>query len=341
MTLIRRLGAVLLAVTAVGAQDIITDPAKGGIDYKLQGEFQGIIANPEGGFLNIACQVAARGKGKFRATFFLGGLPGAGWDGETTLVVEDKTEDEQASFEGEFGGYLFTASVADDMLVIRSGDTVRYDLKRVERKSPTLGAKPPEGAIVLFDGDDIDAWAKGTLDGDRLNSHAEGVNNVSQGAVTKQAFRDFTLHLEFMTPFMPARTKQARANSGVYLQNRYEVQVLDSFGGELLQGTGNGDVAGDVYSKLGAKVNACLPPLTWQTYDIEFQSAPFGAAGQKVRNAVVTIKLNGVTVVDRGEIDGTTGGAGITTESAEPGPLMLQEHGNPMFFRNIWVVEKK
>ncbi|MBL9122486.1 MAG: DUF1080 domain-containing protein, partial [Planctomycetaceae bacterium] len=152
-------------------------------------------------------------------------------------------------------------------------------------------------------------------------------------AVSKQKFQDFTLHLEFRTPYMPAATGQARGNSGVYLQNRYEVQILDSFGLEGLD-----DECGAIYSKKPPRENSAYPPLTWQTYDIDFTAAKY-EGDKKVKNATVTVRHNGNLIHENQEVDSETPGG--EKESAEAGPIRLQDHGNPVVFRNIWVVEKK
>lgn len=154
------------------------------------------------------------------------------------------------------------------------------------------------------------------------------------GCTTKQAFASFTLHMEFRTPFMPYARGQGRGNSGLYLQDRYELQILDSFG---LKGLNN--ECGGFYTQRDPDINMCFPPLAWQTYDIDFQAAQFDAADKKVKNAVVTVRHNGVVVHQAFELPGPTPAG--KAETKQPGPLQLQNHGNPVNFRNIWVVEKE
>ena len=143
-------------------------------------------------------------------------------------------------------------------------------------------------------------------------------------------FGDHKMHLEFCTPFMPKEKGQARGNSGVYVQSRYEVQVLDSFGLE-----GKDNECGGIYSINKPKLNMCYPPKTWQTYDIEFKTAKYNG-DKKVENARITVKHNGVTIHDDQELAHDT--PGRHKEGPGPDALFLQDHGNPVLFRNIWVV---
>ena len=194
----------------------------------------------------------------------------------------------------------------------------------------TLGLKPPEGATILL-GDTINAWTK--LDG---KTPAEwpvinGAATVAQGSIRSKAkFGSAQIHVEFNVPYMPDKTGQARGNSGVYLQGTHELQVLDSYG---LPPKNN--ECGGIYQQIVPAINACKPPLQWQTYDITFHAAK--RDGDKVaKKARLTVVQNGLTIIDDKEISPTPGGIGGIKEG-EDGPIMLQDHGNAVQFRNLWV----
>jgi hypothetical protein len=316
---------VLLAPLALAAekQVVISDPkeAESDADHKLQGEYTGNIGDEKWGI-----QVIALGGGKFHGVGYGGGLPGDGWDGERKIERDGEAQNGELTFAGENGG---KGVVKDGMLTVfnANGDR-RGELKRIVRESPTLGAKPPEGAKVLFDGK-INDFKPGKTDGDTLAVSKTG----GQNSQTK--FQSCTLHVEFMTPYMPQARGQARGNSGVYLQGRYEVQVLDSFGL-----TGENNECGGIYSIAKPAVNMCLPPLQWQTYDIDYTAAQFDAGGKVATPAKITVKHNGVLIHESVELPKTTTAAPIK-EGPDAAQLNLQDHGNPVRYRNIWVVESK
>ncbi len=156
---------------------------------------------------------------------------------------------------------------------------------------------------------------------------------MAADCASKEKFGDHLLHIEFRTPFRPLAPCQARGNSGVYIQSRYELQVLDSFG---LSGENN--ECGGIYSIAKPAVNMCFPPLSWQTYDIEFTAAKYDEAGKKVKNATATIKHNGVVIHEN--VDMKNGTPGRLPEGKSQEGLYLQGHGNPVVYRNIWVVKR-
>ena len=310
--------ALVMPLTAAEPKPAPPEPptyltaAEGGRDYADQGEY----LNDWGGV-----QVIALGADAFRLVSYKGGLPGAGGDKQTRREAEGKRDGDVIRFASADG---YTAVLANGTLTIKTATGGPYTRKKTVRTSPTIGVKPPAGATVLFEGTNADEWAGGHLKDGAL---------LAAGCKTKKKFGDYTMHCEFILPFKPLGRGQGRGNSGVYMQDRYEVQVLDSFGL-----TGENNECGGVYTKARPAVNMCFPPLVWQTYDIDFQAAKFDADGKKLKNAKLTVKHNGVIIHDQLEIDGPTGGG--QPESADPGAIQLQGHGNPVFYRNVWIAEK-
>jgi hypothetical protein len=297
------------------------DPAPDDADFAVQGEYAGELLL-DGRTVKFGAQVVALGGGKFRGAGYRGGLPGDGWDGSRRRESEGATRDGVTTLTTGEG---VVAEIREGRLTVRDDGRELGSLERVERASPTLGAKPPQGAVVLFDGRSAEAFVGGRMTVDGL---------LLQGATSKQTFQSGTLHLEFRTPFMPTATGQGRGNSGVYLQGRYEVQVLDSFG---LAGEHN--ECGGIYSIRAPRVNMCLPPWSWQTYDVEFTAAEF-AEGKRTRPARITVRHNGELIHEDVELTHATTAAPLA-EGPEPGPLYLQDHGNPVRYRNVWLLEKK
>lgn len=310
---------------------VYTTPEQADADFKFQGEYAGEVTQADGTKARLGLHIRALGDGAFRTMFFAGGLPGDGWDGET-IVEKTPSTDSAVPADAKREGDLVRIdhrykATADGQTVTGQTDSgARFVLKRVHRQSPTLGAKPPAGGIVLFDGTNTDEWEKG--------ARTTPQNLLAPGAATKRKFQDFTFHAEFMISYVPhTQGIGQRPNSGVYLQQRYEIQILDSFGVTM-----RSHDCGVLYAQVVPKINMCYPPLTWQTYDIDFTAARYDATGGKSSPARCTVKLNGVVILDNVEIKGSTP-AGIA-ESPAPGGIYLQAHGLPVFFRNVWVVEK-
>jgi hypothetical protein len=297
------------------------DPKQAGRDYALQGEYAGEVSY-EKGSAKVGFQLIALGNDQFHGVFYYGGLPGAGWDKKLKFEADGKRVADEVVFEHLLG----SGRLRDGQLSMHGPDGKPIGLiAKVERTSPTMGAAPPAGAVVIFDGKDAAAFKNGKVS-------PEGW--LMEGSDTVEKFGDCELHLEFRTPFMPAARGQARGNSGCYLQSRYEVQILDSFG---LAGKNN--ECGGIYETKDPDVNMCLPPLVWQTYDITYKAAKFDAAGTKTADARITVRHNGVVVHDDVPLPKSTRAAPLK-EGPEPGPLHLQNHGNPVRFRNIWLVKK-
>lgn len=300
-------------MAADGPKKSFLDGKEAGPDFAVQGEYAGKLGDK-----GIGVQVIAKGDGKFDAVVLIGGLPGAGWDGQGRHVVSGATEGDQTTFKNDSG----SAVIKGDTMTVTYGEA-KADLKKQNRQSPTIGLQPPKGAITLFDGGNVDAWTPGKKEDGEL---------MGVGTRTKQKFDSFTLHLEFRSPFMPYATGQARGNSGMYLQDQYECQILDSFGL-----TGEDNECGGIYKNSRPLVNMCLPPLTWQTYDVEFTGAKFDADDKVTAPAKCTIKHNGVIIHENLELKTTPGGG---KQDQKPGALFLQDHGDAVRFRNIWILER-
>lgn len=308
---------------------------EGGLADPVMGDWQGHRVENTGRVVPIVGQAIALGNKNYRFVVqrsfdrreptavmaFEGKLEG------TRLVIPEKPD--------------WSVTLDNGILSGKTPEPVHFELRHRVRLSPNLGARPPQGAVVVFDGTNLAGWERRDVKQREMPvgwTVADGVMQVLPGTgdiITRRKFTDFQLHLEFRTPFMPEAGGQARGNSGVYLQGRYEIQVLDSYG---LKGEDN--ECGGIYKVSAPLVNMCAPPGQWQSYDITFHAPRFGADGKKVKDARVSVVHNGVVIHEDLVIPGSTGGA-IDAEPGLPGGILLQDHGNLVQYRNIWLCELK
>ncbi len=291
------------------------------LDRSLLGEFAGMVEVERKKTGRVALQVRPVGGGAFEALQFEGGLPGERNLGGQPVALVGKRNGDFLVLSG--GPWAVFVEPEHCLVLDRDGRRVGR-LKRLVRQSPTLGAPPPKEATVLFDGHGTDQFTTALV-------APEGL--LVQGAEIRPMFTDFNLHLEFTLPLVPEGRDQGRGNSGVYLQSRYEVQILDSFAEPPVSNAG-----GSLYRYRPPDVNLSFPPLVWQTYDIAFTSPRWGADGKKLTNARITVWHNGVKIHDDVELENKTGAG--QEESPTLLPIRLQDHGNPVRFRNIWVVDR-
>jgi hypothetical protein len=245
-------------------------------------------------------------------------------------------EQDGTSWKGEITGGVFQGEAT-------GANAGEFRLQRVERLSPTLGAKAPKGAVILFNGADLEDWMHIKPDHSGPEENAgpcrwklldNGAMEVRGGGIlSKHTFTNHRLHLEFRTPFRPESAGQDRGNSGVFLQGRYEVQILDSYGLE-----GQSNECGAIYGIARPLVNMAAPPLQWQTYDITFRAPRFDENGEKIQDAILTVLHNGVMIHENQKVPHPTSGS-VGSDIHEPQGLHLQDIGNPVQYRNIWAVE--
>jgi len=232
------------------------------------------------------------------------------------------------------GGYRWNGGIRGAHLAVESEYGQHFELDKIVRKSPNEGLEPPAGAVVLLPykkgvKPDLSAW-----NNQNWEALDNGAARVRQGSnTTKEKFGDIKrLHVEFWLPLEPGNRGQGRANSGVFLNDTYEVQVLDSFG--LVETSGD---CGSLYSIKRPDVNASLPPETWQTYDIEFRAPRLNADGSIKESPRITVIHNGIKIHDNVEI--RQGTANPKAEQKATGAIQLQDHSHPIQYRNIWLVK--
>lgn len=262
--------------------------------------------------------------------------------------IEAERAGQKLAFEsGQWSGWL-----EKDVCELRSnrdGASKVQRLSPVRRPSPTLGAKPPEGAIVLFDGSGFEQWQVRGADPqtpiawkieDRAMVVAPSGRQAQpkQSLVTRQAFSDIRMHIEFWLPLMADQRGQARANGGVVFEdyNWCELQVLDSYGLE-----GKDNECGGIYKIAAPAVNMCRPPLMWQTYDIQYHAPRYDARGERTQPGRITVRHNGKLIHDDVQLPDSPTAAKRRKGrpgSVTVGRILLHYHHDPVKYRNIWVV---
>lgn len=196
--------------------------------------------------------------------------------------------------------------------------------------------KPPHGAVVLFNGRDTSAWVHRGADKPCAWTVTDGVLEVKPGTgdiVTRQLFRDYQLHVEFATPYLPNAHSQERGNSGVYQLGHWEIQVLDSYNNPTYKAGG----CGAIYGQKDPDQNVCRPPLEWQTYDVTFHAARLNSDGSVLEKPRLTLIWNGVKVHDNVRLEGASTTSGMGGTIPVTGPILLQDHGCKVRYRNIWI----
>ncbi len=224
----------------------------------------------------------------------------------------------------------------DDTPFLPGTDWRVHDSSRPAPQVITPGAEggvAPSDALILFDGTDLKEWAGGPWDLVDGAMEVNGKGNIT----TRRSFQDIQLHLEWASPAEAKGDSQHRGNSGVYLMGRYEIQILDSFE-NLSYSDGQ---AAALYGQSPPLVNASRGPGEWQSYDIFFKAPRFDSAGRIISPGIVTVLHNGVLVQHNVAFLGSTVHRDVATyqSHAPDGPITIQDHGNPVRFRNIWIRE--
>ena len=296
----------------------------------IMGQYKGTFFPDSQVKIDATAKVVAEGGGKYRIMI---NAPTSDPDREGAFLEINGMADGSGNVVNienqSFGGYTWKGQISDGRLTLGSAYGLHFELNKIESKSPNAGMKPPSGAVILLpfgkENADLSQWTN-----ENWKALENGVMECvpKKGAnKTKLEFGDIKhFHIEFKLPLEPEKRGQGRANSGVYISDAYEVQVLDSFG--LLHTSGD---CGGLYNIARARVNACLPPEVWQTYDITFRAPRFDDNGQVKELPRITVIHNGIKIHDNQEIP--------KARNREKGPIQLQDHGHPIQFRNVWIIE--
>jgi hypothetical protein len=314
---------LLIAWVGMVGVGLAVPPAEEAVQGFYEGTYKDATSEQK-----LEARVVACGRGTFKIF-----VRQTSADGTLAKVeLDGKIEDEALKFTGPAGDCTWSAAYAADGIQGTCGPNVLMHLKRVVRQSPTFDAKPPEGAIVLLDGKNFDELTRRPLPNgveQPWKMVDDGGIEVPKGGMnTKRVFDgSFRLHVEFKIPFMPEARGQGRGNSGVYLPNGDEIQVLDSFGMTTYKGGGCGGIYAykdpDLFDQFSL---VSFPPLVWQTFDVQYRVQK--QDGKPVGKPRVTVEHNGVRIHDDVEVN----------LPARVGGFHFQDHGNPVHYRNIWVL---
>jgi hypothetical protein len=321
-------------------------------DQTLMGDYEGEwLDAPKGHYFEINKPLAAQVINVREGEYFLRFYQQHDCRADPYFEGAGKLEGDVIRFAGDgWSGKVTKDGLTGTGTVHGGGGKVRFELKRVKRSSPTLGAKPPANAIVLFDGKNFDHWqhgnglavtwnlpGNGAMEVRSALSDEDRKNRIGGDIQTKEKFGDCRVHIEFRYPVEPGQAGQHRGNSGFFLQGDYEVQVLNSYG---LGGMWN--ECGALYKTSPPQVNAARPPMEWQTYDIDY-TASVWKDGKKVSPPRITVRHNGVLIHRDEEITHATSHSvpGRAIEPQGDGPLRLQDHNHAIQFRNIWIIPGK
>jgi len=304
----------------------------------VQGLYEGTCKD-SAGKSSIEARVVAQGNGNYKVL----ARKDSGNKQVTRIELAGMTAADAVTFSGKVGDVEWKGSCKDGSITGSIGEGGKFELKRTERFSKSLGLKPPKGAVALLDGKSLNEVTKGNKSewsAEEKKIGEDGSIQVPKSGLTssRQFEGSFDLHVEFMCPLRSSAHSQGRGNSGVFLPNGDEIQVLDSFGETTYTGGGCGgfyrykdpdtmDVIDSIGDKPENKYNlSSAPPLQWQTYDVEYRVQK--KDGKYAGKPRVTVYHNGIRIHDNVEI----------SREAKSGNFHFQDHGNPVRYRNIWVL---
>ncbi|MCC7418838.1 MAG: DUF1080 domain-containing protein [Planctomycetaceae bacterium] len=354
--LVRVFIALSVAAIAGGMTAVFAEDVPDRVQGNWVGEWK--LDNGGGGGKQTA-QVVALGKGEYQAAFTA--YDGSEMQSETfRFLISGSLVDGKGQFSTQInlgdklGTFDWKAEIAKDMLLGTFTNRKNYigtlTLKRADLKPDGVGAKPLDGAEVLFDGKNLDRWTTADgkptawklMDGALQVARASDDEKTARHLVLRESLGSMQLHLEYRTPYLPEARGQERGNSGVFLQGRYEIQIVDSFGqprernnfGDL----SDDDSAGAIFKYAPPTENVTLPPGEWQSLDITFIPAVPDAKGKAEKSAEISVVHNGKPIHERQKVHKPTDGAPVRDLTSKSPGLILEDGGQAVEFRNIWVV---